>query len=98
MEHRKLTVGYLWVDEVELRLKFASILVVRPESSADIDWECVAYGLDDDAVPFEAGAYALRATTLEGPDVSGSAVLVRSVRGAHVWRGAGPLHGLDGID
>ncbi len=95
MEHRRLTVAYLWIDGAELHIKYASVLAVRNPGSADLDWECVAYALDADAPPFDQGAYALRATTIEGPTVHGDAVLVRSVRGSHVWRGAGPLYGVE---
>jgi len=93
MAHRKLTVAYLWVDDVELRLKFATVLGVRKPGADHLDWECVAYPLFDDLDPLEPGAYHLRASTLEGPTVTGPAVLVRSTGASHVWRGAGALAG-----
>lgn len=85
----------LWVDGVELRLKYASVLGVRKAGSDDLDWECVAYALNAEAQPLDLGAYRLRATTIEGPILEGPAVLVRSVDGSHVWRGAGTLAGFE---
>ena len=103
MEHRKLTVGTLWVDGTALTLKYATVMVVHKPGLAEPDWECIAFTLDQPILGH--GAHALEATTLDGPDlvgplVGGSAVLVRSVPdptggASHVWRGAGPLSGLD---
>ncbi len=93
MAHRKLTIAYLWVDDVELRLKFATVLGVRKVGTEHLDWECVAYPLFDDLDPLESGVYQLRATTLDGPTVAGPAMLVRSTGASHVWRGAGSLDG-----
>ena len=88
---QRLSIAYLRVDGDTLRLKYADIVGVRRDGGA-LDWELVAYGLDGDQ-RFEPGPYRIEADVLEGPTVSGDAILVRSIDGGHVFRGVGEMEG-----
>ena len=92
----RLHVAYLRVDGDDIRLRYADVVAVRRDSG-ELDWELVAYGLDR-AQTFEPGPYRIEADVLEGPTVAGDAILVRSIDGSHVFRGAGELTGLPVTD
>ena len=92
MRSKRFAVATLRIDGDDLRLKYGDLLVVAHDESTLLDWECVAMPIEHE--PLVQGAYRLEFTTLEGRRLDGDAVLVRSVRGTHVLRGAGPLHGL----
>lgn len=93
MRHLRFDIATLAVERVPVPLRLASLVVAAVELSDDLQWEVVAHGLD--SKPFPQGHYLVDLTTLDGLYLRGEAVLVRSVEGAHVFRGAGPLHGLD---
>jgi hypothetical protein len=88
---KRFAIATLRLDGVDLRLKYADLLVAAPEGATQLDWECVVMPFDGE--PLEQGAYRVEVVTLEGRDLGGDAVLVRSVQGTHVLRGAGPLTG-----
>lgn len=90
---QRLTISYLRVDGDDVRLKFADLVAVRRDGG-QVDWELVAYGLDGEQ-RFEPGPYHLDADVLDGTTVSGDAILVRSINGSHVFRGAGDLDNLE---
>nr|ALS90835.1 MetaGeneMark_Unknown Function [uncultured bacterium] len=86
---QRLPIAHLRVDGRDVRLKYADVVAVRRDGG-DLDWELVAYGLDPDE-QFAPGPYRIDADVLDGPTVSGDAILVRSINGSHVFRGAGEL-------
>jgi hypothetical protein len=89
---KRFAVAELRIDGGDLRLRYGGLIVVAHDEAMNIDWECVAMPVDHE--PLEQGAYRLDVVTLEGRELHGNAVLVRSVSGTHVLRGAGPLHGV----
>jgi hypothetical protein len=92
MRSKRFAVSGLRIDGGDVALKYGDLVVVAHEGARSIDWECVAMPVDHE--PLDQGAYRLDLVTLEGRELSGDAVLVRSVRGTHVLRGAGPLAGV----
>jgi hypothetical protein len=96
MRHRRFDVATLAVERVAVALKAAYLLVAEQEGTDDLQWECLAYALD--AAPIAQGRYRVDVTTLDGRVLSGPAILVRSVEGAHVLRGDGPLDGITDAD
>ncbi|MCB0976493.1 MAG: hypothetical protein KDB02_03445 [Acidimicrobiales bacterium] len=74
-------------------MKAAYMLVVESDDSERPQWEVLAYALD--RAPFEQKVHRVDVTTLDGRYFRGDAALVRSVEGAHVFRGAGELIGFD---
>jgi hypothetical protein len=93
VRHLRFDIATLSVEQVPVVLKAAYLLVAEQQGAEELQWECLAYGVDDTAIP--QGRYRVDLTTLEGRVLGGSAVLVRSVAGAHVLRGDGPLGGFD---
>lgn len=96
MRHVRFEVAFLAVERVPVPLEAAFLLVAEADGTDQIQWECLAYALE--AAPIAPGRYRLDLTTLDGRYLSGPAVQVRSVEGAHVFRGDGPLDGLTGDD
>ena len=103
MRHIRFVVDRLLVDGDELVLRHGDVVAVNPAdrdeagsapgtAAEPVDWECVVYAVGQD--PLEPGVHELSFSTLEGRRLTGDAVLVRSVHGSHVLRGAGPLAGL----
>ena len=92
MRSKRFAVTGLRIDGGDVRLRYGDLVVAAPEGATVYDWECVAMPVDGQ--PLDHGAYRLDVVTLEGRELSGDAVLVRSVQGTHVLRGAGPLHGV----
>ena len=89
MPARRHDIATLSVDGTDLRLRYADLLVVdRPETEID-DWESIVMPFADPG--FGHGAYELEFVTLDGRTLRGPALLVRSVDGTIVFRGAGPL-------
>ena len=93
MRHARFDVAYLSLEQVNLPLKAAYLLVADTDDAVDPQWELLAYGID--AAPLEQRTYRVELSTLAGRRMGGDAFLVRSVDGAHVLRGAGPLDGVD---
>jgi hypothetical protein len=94
--HRRFHVLGLVVDAEPVALRYADLVVARPDGTRDLDWECVAYATRVD--PLAPGLHRVELRTLEERTFSGDAVLVRSVDGSHVLRGAGPLEGFDPVE
>lgn len=92
MRHARFDVATLEVEGVPLLLKAAYLLVAEQEGVDALQWECLAYGLH--TAPIAQGRYGVAITTLDGRELSGAAILVRSVDGAHVLRGDGVLVGV----
>jgi len=89
---RRFTIATLAIDGIELPLKYGDLLVAAQPGAVHIDWECVVMPFDP--APIDQGAYRVAAVTLEGRRLEGDAVLVRSVSGTHILRGAGALAGI----
>ena len=96
MRSKRFSIAYLRIDGRDVRLKYADLLVAQPDGNEAIDWECVLMPFDP--TPMEQGAYDLEVDTIDARVLRGDAVLVRSVQGTHVLRGAGPLTGLEPAD
>lgn len=92
MRHARFDIASLVVKGVAVPLRAAYLLVAEQEGVDTLQWECVAYGLDP--APIAEGRYRVDIATLDGRDLWGPAVLVRSVDGAHVLRGDGRLQGV----
>lgn len=93
MRHARFDVASLSIEQVNLPLKAAYLLVAETDDAVDPQWELLAYALDD--APLQQRTYRVDLTTLDGRTMGGEAFLVRSVDGAHVLRGAGPIEGVN---
>ena len=96
MRHVRFDIATLAVERVAVPLKAAYLLVAEQPGAQELQWECLAYALDE--APIAQGRYRVDLTTLDGRVLGGDAILVRSVDGAHVLRGAGALDGIDADD
>jgi hypothetical protein len=92
MRHARFDVATLTIEGIALVLKAAYLLVAEQDGLDDLQWECLAYALDP--APLPKDTYAIDIVTLDGRELAGRAALVRSVDGAHVLRGDGPLAGI----
>lgn len=100
MRHARFTLAQLHVDDAELPLMTADLLVVRREESDDLDWEVVSTTLPVTALP-QAPCRLVMSVLEDGRLLRGPALVVRSDERRHVFRGAGDLEGLrttDGLD
>lgn len=87
----------MWVDDVELRLMSADLVVVRRPETADLDWECVAITLPADPLPLTPVRLVMD-DLVSGRQFLGDAVVVRSDEQRHVFRGGGALDGIGPTD
>jgi hypothetical protein len=92
MRSKRFAVAALSIDGDHHDLRYGDLVVVSHETATELDWECVAMPFDSE--PLDQGAYRIDMVTLDGRRLAGDAVLVRSVKGTHVLRGAGPLSGM----
>lgn len=100
MRHARFTVAQLHVDDTELPLLQADLVVVRREEAPALDWELVATSLPGPALA-QAPCHLAMAVLEDGRILRGAALVVRSDEQRHVFRGAGALDGLaptDGLD
>jgi len=93
LRSKRFDLASIDIDHADVRIKYGDLLVVRHDGRDDLDWEAVIMTFDP--APLEPAPYHLAAVTLDGTCLGGDAVLVRSVDGTHVFRGAGPLTGFD---
>lgn len=96
MRHARFDVAVLSIDGAPLQLKTAYLLVAESDQGEVPHWECLAYTFDSS--PVSQGSYEIDITTLDGRSLVGKAALVRSVDGAHVFRGTGALIGITDAD
>lgn len=93
MHSVNLTIATVVVDDIDIPLLSADLVVVRREETEALDWECVAISLPTQ--PFPQSPCRLVMTELvEGTVLHGHALVVRSDEQRHVFRGAGRLSGL----
>lgn len=90
--HRRHDIATLRIDGDDVRLRYADVVVVERPETPNADWESIVVPFVDPGL--EPGAYVLDLVTLEGVALRGEALLVRSVDGTIVLRGAGPLEEL----
>lgn len=93
MRHLRFDLAHVVVGGVGVPLKAAYLLLALHESSEQLQWECLVYAFDQ--APLARGTYPVDLTTLDGRNLRGEALVVRSVEGAHVLRGVGPITGVD---
>lgn len=96
MRHVRFDVATLAIEGIPVVLKASYLLVAEQEGLEELQWECLVYSLDAKQIP--QNTYAVDITTLDGRDFAGRAVVVRSIDGAHVLRGDGPLAGITDAD
>jgi hypothetical protein len=100
VRHARFTVAHLQVDDIEVPLLQADLVVVQRDESQVLDWELVATSLP--VTSLEQAPCRLAMGVLEdGRILRGPALVVRSDEQRHVFRGAGALEGLradDGLD
>lgn len=93
MRHRRFDVSALRIDGADTGLRYADLVVAEPEGTDALQWECIVVPLS--FARLSTGAYTLSVDTACGRTLAGDAILVRSINGSHVFRGAGPLVGVD---
>lgn len=97
MRHARFTLAQVHVDDVELPLMQADLLVVRREETDALDWELVTTTLPTPSLP-QAPCRLVMSVLEDGRVLQGPALVVRSDEQRHVFRGAGELEGLTGTD
>ena len=93
LRHRSFSIASLAIGTDDTTLRYADLVVTRSEGATEIDWELMATTLDRS--PIDHGAHHLVMKTADRAFLEGDAILVRSIEGTHVFRGAGPLEGFD---
>jgi len=102
MRHARLVVHRLVVEGVEVAVRFATLVVVARDGTERPDWEVVAESTSE--VSFDMRRHRLVMTAITGADdeggvelseLAGDAAVVRFVDNTVVFRGDGPLDGLD---
>lgn len=100
MRSASFTLANVFVDDTELPLMSADLMVVRRPESVDLDWECVAITVPTTPFPL-APVRIVMDDLVSGRQFDGHAVVVRSDAQRHVFRGGGNLIGInasDGLD
>jgi hypothetical protein len=92
LRYARFDLAHVVVDGIGIPLKAAYLLLAQPENTDQLQWECLVYALDDE--PLARGTYRADLTMLDGRELAGDAVVVRSVEGAHVPRGRADRRGL----
>ena len=85
------------VNGEELPLLSADLVVVCRIETNRLDWECVAFTLLMDPFPQEP-CFLEMVDVVESRTLSGDALVVRSDKNRHVFRGGGDLSGLTADD
>lgn len=93
LRHTSVVVASLSIGDDEPLLRYGDLVVTRPPGAVEIDWELVAATVDP--APVGRGAHHLTMVTADRRTLAGDAILVRSIHGTHVFRGAGPIDGFD---
>jgi hypothetical protein len=100
VRHARFTLAQVHVDDIELPLMQADLVVVRREETEALDWELVATTLATPAFA-QAPCRVVMSVLDDGRVLRGDALVVRSDEQRHVFRGAGDLAGLrtsDGLE
>jgi hypothetical protein len=99
VQHVRFTLASLEVSGFGVPLQVGDLVVVRHDGATELDWELVATTFPVE--PYEREPHQLEMVALDGRLLRGDAVVVRSDEQRHVFRGVGPLAGLqptDGLD
>ena len=99
MRSTNITLATLEVDDLDMPLLSADLVVVRRDSG-DLDWEVVAMTRPITAL-HQSTRRLVMTEFLDGRSLVGDAIVVRSDEQRHVFRGSGPLEGLvteDGLE
>jgi hypothetical protein len=100
MRSASFTLANVFVDDAELPLMSADLMVVRRPESVELDWECIAITIPTTPLPL-APVRIVMDDLASGRQFDGHAVVVRSDEQRHVFRGGGNLVGInssDGLD
>ena len=97
MRHASFTLATLEVDDLDLPLVTASLMVVRRPDVTTLDWEVVATTLPIEPLAQQPVALVMT-ELLDGRLFRGDAFVVRSDQQRHVFRGGGQLAGLTPAD
>lgn len=100
MRSASFTLANVFIDDAELPLMSADLIVVRRPESRDLDWECVAITLPIVPLPLTPVRIVMD-DLASGRQFDGTAVVVRSDEQRHVFRSGSHLTGLaqsDGLD
>jgi hypothetical protein len=92
VRHARFDIAVLAVEQVPVPMKAGYLLVAETDDGVHPQWEALVYAFE--TAPIAQGRYRVDLTTLDGRVLGGDAVLVRSIDGTHVLRGAGPLEGI----
>ena len=102
MLHRRYLIRRLGVGGRTIPLRHGDLVVAARAESGQLDWEVVAYAMSDTVVArrtHELGMECVIGTAEDGApmvgQLTGTAFLVRNVQRALVFRGDGPLTGVD---
>jgi hypothetical protein len=102
MLHRRYLILRLDVGGQTVPLRHADLVVAARAESGQLDWEVVAHATDEMSVARKTHELRMDCVTGETDDgepvvdrLSGPAFLVRNVERALVFRGDGPLDGVD---
>jgi len=87
----------MWVDDNELPLMSADLVVVRREESEQLDWECVAVTVRTTPLP-QSPCRLVMDDLFSDRQFHGEALVVRSDEQRHVFRGGGILGGITATD
>lgn len=102
MLHRRYLISRFEVGGRDVPLRHGDVVVAARAESAQLDWEVIAHALSETAVARTTHDLTMDCVTGFDSDgtatverLSGPAFLVRNVDRALVFRGAGPLEGVD---
>lgn len=93
MRHARFDIASIAADRIDLPLRAAYLLVAETDDGDTPQWEALVYTLSE--APLEQRIHRLDMVTLDDRYLRGEAALVRSVEGAHVFRGVTDLDGFD---
>jgi hypothetical protein len=102
MLHRRYVIHRLEVGGRSIPLRHGDVVVAARAESGQLDWEVVAHALSHTTVPRQTHVLVMECLRVGTDDaeltvehLSGTAFLVRNVDRALVFRGDGPLDGVD---
>lgn len=99
MKSRRFDIASLAINGSPFPLREASLVAIARDDQS-VDWEVIVHAIATDDIEVGVHHLTLRAfdpdsIPLATTDLAGSALLVRSVDGSSVFRGAGTLEGFD---
>ena len=103
MLHRRFVIARLSIGDRDVPLRHGDVVVAARAETGVLDWEVVVHTMETTTVARQLHELTMSCVvdtresdgTLELATLSGPAFLVRSVERALVFRGDGPLQGID---